>query len=363
MQNNFIDRAKIFIQSGKGGDGCMSFRREKFVEFGGPDGGNGGKGGSIIFKATSNLNTLTNFHYKKHYKAKQGEKGKSRLCFGKNSEDLIILVPVGTIIYDDQDSHIIAEFEEDGEEKIILKGGEGGIGNAFFKTSTNRAPRKFTPGFSGFEKWVRLELKLFANVGLLGKPNVGKSSFISKTTNYNAKIANYAFTTLKPSLGVVHIDEKNIDKSFVIADLPGLIYGASNGKGLGLDFLRHVEKCEILMHIIDVSNKSIDQIISDYNMIWNELSKYDKILRKKKEVIVFNKIDLCNNISELKKLKDSLMQTLENKDIFLISTFTSEGIKNLNYRLFELVNDLKMKNNNKSKKPYFPDSGYKKNIL
>lgn len=359
MKGNFIDRAKIFIQSGKGGDGCSSFRREKFVEFGGPDGGNGGKGGDIIFEATTNLNTLIDFHHKKHFKAQHGERGKGRLCFGKNAEDLLIRVPVGTILIDDETGYEIAEFKEDGEKIVILRGGDGGIGNSFFKTSSNRAPRKSTPGFPGVDKWIRLELKLFANVGLLGKPNVGKSSFISKSTNYDAKIANYAFTTLKPALGVVWINP-DVGDSFVIADLPGLIEGASSGKGLGLDFLKHIEKCEILLHILDVSNKTSEEIASDYMMIRNELETYGEDLQQKKEIIAFNKIDLCSDLEGLKELKNVFSETL-NKEVFLISTYTGEGIKNLNIKLFNLIKEEGEKKKEKlERKPFFPQSGYKR---
>jgi GTP-binding protein len=361
MKNNFIDRAKILIASGKGGDGCSSFRREKFVEFGGPDGGNGGKGGDIIFVACANLNTLIDFHHKKHFRADSGERGKGRLCFGRAAEDLTIRVPVGTVLIDDETGHELAEFKDDGEKKIILRGGDGGIGNSFFKTSTNRAPRKATPGFEGVEKWIRLELKLFANVGLLGKPNAGKSSFISKSTNYDAKIANYAFTTLKPALGVVWIDQ-NLDQSFVLADLPGLIEGAASGKGLGLDFLKHIEKCEALLHVIDISGKTPEEIVFDYKMIWNELETYNELLSKKTEIIAFNKIDLCAEMGSLKELQEIFSETL-GKDVFLISTLTGEGIKKLNYRLFELIKENKKnKMKNKQKVVYFPVSGYKKKL-
>jgi len=357
---NFIDKARIYIESGKGGDGCSSFRREKFIEFGGPDGGNGGKGGDIIFIASNSINTLVDFHYKKHYKAKHGERGMGRLCFGKNADDLIIKVPVGTILIDDETSVQIAEFNFDGQKEIILKGGDGGIGNSFFKTSTNRAPRKATTGFPGYQKWIRMELKLFANVGLLGKPNVGKSTYISKSTNYDAKIADYAFTTLKPSLGVVEI-EKDLGMSFVVADLPGLIYGASNGKGLGFDFLKHIEKCEILLHILDISNKTPEEIVSDYQMIWTELENYNSLLKDKLEIIAFNKIDLCYEMNSLKELQELFSQTLS-KDVFLISTYTGEGLRKLNKRLFELISQIKNNNHidNKNKKAYFPESGYKK---
>lgn len=359
MKGNFIDRAKIFIQSGKGGDGCSSFRREKFVEFGGPDGGNGGKGGDIIFEASTNLNTLIDFHHKKHFKASPGERGKGRLCFGKNAENLTIRVPVGTIILDDETGYEMAEFKEDGQKIVLLRGGDGGIGNSFFKTSSNRAPRKATPGFPGIEKWVRLELKLFANVGLLGRPNAGKSSFISKSTNYDAKIANYAFTTLKPALGVVEIN-RDLGESFVIADLPGLIEGASSGKGLGLDFLKHIEKCEILLHMIDVSGKTSEEIAADYMMIRNELETYGENLVSKKEIIAFNKIDLCSDILGLKELKEVFSETL-GKEVVLISTYTGEGIKALNQKLFGLIKEEnERKQKQREKIPYFPQSGYKK---
>lgn len=359
MKGNFIDSAKAYFQSGKGGSGCVSFRREKFVEFGGPDGGNGGKGGDIIFQVDENLNTLVNFCYQKHYKASNGERGMGRCCFGKNAEDMIVKVPLGTVVIDDETGHQLIELNFPGQSETILKGGSGGVGNSFFKTSTNRAPRKATPGGDGIGKWLRLELKLLANVGLIGKPNVGKSSFITKSTNYNAKIANYAFTTLKPSLGVIEINPE-IGQSLVIADLPGLIEGAAQGKGLGLNFLKHAEKCEILLHIIDVAGKNYDQIIYDYQMIWKELKSYSALFDNKFEIVAFNKIDLCVEQSKIKEFQRQFEQDFLKK-VFLISTYTGENIQKLNYQLYDIFSQQKqLKDKLMQKKVYFPSSGYKK---
>lgn len=348
---NFIDNADINLQAGNGGNGCTSFRREKFIEFGGPDGGNGGRGGSIIFISDANINTLVGFRYQKHFRATNGGGGSGRCRFGAAGEDLVIRVPLGTSIIDRETSELLHEFTHDEEKHILLEGGRGGIGNSFFKTSTNRAPRKSTPGFLGVNKWVTLNMKLLADVGLLGKPNVGKSSFLSSTTNSNTKIANYAFTTLKPSLGVIEIDNND---AFVVADLPGLIEGAAEGRGLGINFLKHVEKCEILLHVIDIYNKELEEIIYDYQMIWHELKEYNELLCSKQEIIVFNKIDLHQNKEALLALKDGFEKNF-NKEIYLISTKTKEGIKKLTLDLNMII---KVKNKKKKEArivvPYKP---------
>ncbi len=361
MRYSFVDEAKIFVQSGSGGHGSGSFRRERCVEFGGPDGGNGGKGGDIIFIADSNINTLVAFRYQKYFRAKSGESGKGRCMFGAKGPDIVLKVPIGTEIYDDESGELMAEFKYHGEKNILIEGGEGGIGNVFFKSSVNRAPRKAMPGFEGKAKWIRLTMKLLADVGLLGKPNAGKSSFLRATTNSDAKVANYQFTTLSPNLGVIDVDGDKY-KGFVVADLPGLIEGAAEGRGLGIDFLKHVEKCEILLHMIDASNKNEDEILQDYHMIRGELREYNEFLDAKDEIIALNKIDICYDKDLLRNIAQKISKIDgKNKKVFLISTATKEGLRDLIFYLDNLVREKrKEKESLVEKKPYRPRTKYEK---
>ncbi|KRO57838.1 MAG: GTPase Obg, partial [Pelagibacteraceae bacterium BACL5 MAG-121128-bin54] len=281
----FLDQAKIFVKAGDGGNGIASFRREKFIEYGGPNGGDGGNGGSVILKAVNGLNTLIDFRFAQHFKSENGDKGGSNNKTGHGGKDLYLRVPLGTQVYAEDKKTLIYDFTKENEEFILAKGGKGGVGNTKFKSSTNRAPRKFTKGKSGEEISVWLELKIIADVGLIGFPNAGKSSFLTISTKARPKIADYPFTTLKPNLGVVQFDDKEI----VMADIPGLIEGAHKGIGLGDKFLKHVERCKSLLHIIDINE---DDLINKYKIIREELSQYSEKLTKKKEIVVFNKIDL-----------------------------------------------------------------------
>ena len=284
----FADRVRIFIKSGKGGDGHVSFRRELYVPAGGPDGGNGGHGGDIIFMVDKGLNTLGDFRHNSKYIAESGEEGGKRRCTGKDGEDLIIKVPEGTVIYDDESGKVIADMSGDNLQETILKGGRGGKGNMNYATSTMQAPQYAQPGQDAQELWVRLELKVIADVGLVGFPNVGKSTFLSRVTNARPKIANYHFTTLNPNLGVVDLDG---GKGFVIADIPGLIEGASEGIGLGHEFLKHVQRCKVLIHMVDAASVEGRDPIADIHAICKELEAFDPTLLNKPQVIAANKID------------------------------------------------------------------------
>ncbi len=360
MKYSFIDEAKIFVQAGNGGNGSGHFRRERCVEFGGPDGGNGGKGGDVIFVADQNLNTLISFRYQKHFRAQNGEGGSGQCKFGHSGESITLRVPVGTEIYDSETDYLMAELNEDKQEVVLIEGGQGGIGNIFFKSSVNQAPRKAMPGFVGPQKWIKLVMKLLADVGLIGKPNAGKSSFLKITTNSDAKVANYQFTTLCPNLGVIEVD-KTLHSGFIVADLPGLIEGAADGKGLGIEFLKHIEKCQILAHIIDIFDKDIEQVWNDYEMIWKELAQYSEALSEKEEVIVLNKIDMCYEKSIIKAIKEEFEKQL-NKRVFLISTKTGEGIKALVYYLDEMIKKNRKQIDGKkvvSGEPYKPQSKYR----
>jgi len=283
----FLDQVKIYVKAGDGGDGSPSFRREKFIEFGGPDGGDGGKGGSVIFKAERNLNTLIDFRYQQHHKAKRGDNGSGQNRTGKSGDDLILNVPLGTQVFEEDNKTLIYDFDKVGDEFVVAKGGKGGLGNTRFKSSTNRAPRKFTKGTSGEEFTIYLQLKTIADIGIIGLPNAGKSSLLAAITNANPKIANYQFTTLNPNLGVASYDNKEI----TLADIPGLIEGAHKGTGLGIQFLKHVERCKSLLHMIDITNEDIKK---SYKQVKTELKNYSSKLSKKKEIIVLNKIDLIS---------------------------------------------------------------------
>jgi len=316
----FLDQAKIYIKAGNGGSGSASFRREKFVEYGGPDGGDGGDGGSIIFEAEINLNTLIDFRYAQHFKAENGHIGTKRKRTGAGGKDLIIKVPVGTQIYEDDNNTLIYDFTKNKEKYLVATGGNHGLGNVRFKSSTNRAPTKKTNGKVGEEFWVWLQLKVIADVGIIGMPNVGKSSLLAAITRARPKIANYPFTTLDPNLGVSYYDDKEV----TLADIPGLVEGAHEGTGLGDKFLRHIERCKILLHLIDISG---DKPVENYQKVRNELSKYDKILTKKKEIIVFNKSDLVEKKDIEKKLK--IFKTKIKKKYEIISVVADKNLINL----------------------------------
>ena len=316
----FLDQAKIYIASGHGGPGSISFRREAHVPFGGPDGGNGGRGGDIIAECTDGLNTLIDFRYQQHFKARPGEGGKGRDRSGISGKDLILRLPLGTQILDETNNFILADMTEIGQKVTLAKGGEGGKGNAFFKTSTNQAPRKSQPGGPLEEKWVWLRLKLIADIGLVGLPNAGKSTLLSRITSAKPKIADYPFTTLHPNLGVVNQD----NKEFVVADIPGLIKGAHEGHGLGHRFLGHVERCKGLIHLIDITSKDI---INAYSTIINEIKAYDESLSSKKQIIVLNKIDAVDKTTiNLAKKK---LKNLNIKKVICISAVSGENITNL----------------------------------
>lgn len=280
----FLDQAKIYVRSGDGGRGCCSFRREKFIEFGGPDGGNGGRGGDVVIEAKRNLNTLIDYRYQQHFKAKTGGHGMGRDRFGAAGEDIVLTVPVGTQIYDEDQETLLADFTEDGQSIAFMKGGDGGFGNAHYKSPTNRAPRRADPGWEGEECWIWLRLKLIADVGLIGLPNAGKSTFLSATSRARPKIADYPFTTLHPQLGVVYQD----GDEFVVADLPGLIEGAHEGQGLGDRFLGHAERCAVILHLIDAT---AEDPVADYKLIRRELENYGDELIDKPEIIGLNKAD------------------------------------------------------------------------
>lgn len=320
----FIDKANIFIKSGNGGNGSVSFHREKYIASGGPDGGDGGQGGSVILEADSNLSTLLDFKYKRKYAAKNGGDGRGDNCKGEDAEDLVIKVPVGTIAYDKKSGLVLADLSEKDERAVIAKGGKGGFGNRRFATPTRQAPRFSKPGRRGVEREVILELKLIADVGLLGFPNVGKSTLLSASTKARPKIANYHFTTLTPNLGVVDLGDQ---RSFVMADIPGVIEGASEGVGLGHAFLRHVERTRLLLHVLDVSGIEGRDAVEDFHKINEELSKYSEKLTKREQIIVGNKIDLVYE----KEVLESFRAYFEEKGfrVFLISGVTGEGVKEL----------------------------------
>ena len=292
----FLDQTKIHIKAGNGGSGSASFRREKFIEFGGPDGGDGGHGGSIIFATDKNLNTLIDFRYQQHFKAEKGQDGKGKKKTGKSGEDLILKVPVGTQVFEEDNNTLIEDFIKSEQKIIIAKGGKGGLGNVRFKSSTNRAPRKKTDGDKGEDFWIWLKLKVIADIGIVGMPNSGKSSLLSVVTNARPKIANYPFTTTSPNLGVTSYNNKEV----TLADIPGLIEGAHEGIGLGDKFLMHIERCKNILHLIDITN---DNLLENYSKIRKELSKYSNKLTKKREIIVFNKIDMISD-EEIKKKMD-----------------------------------------------------------
>ena len=325
----FLDQAKIYIKAGNGGSGSASFRREKFVEYGGPDGGDGGDGGSVIFESERNLNTLIDFRYAQHFRAENGYIGTKRKRTGAGGKDLIIKVPVGTQIYEEDNNTLIYDFIKNKERYLVAAGGSHGLGNVRFKSSTNRAPTKKTNGKVGEEFWVWLQLKVIADVGIIGMPNAGKSSLLAAITRARPKIANYPFTTIDPNLGVSYYDNKEV----TLADIPGLIEGAHEGTGLGDKFLRHIERCKVLLHLIDLSE---EKLAESYLKVRNELSKYDKTLTKKREIIVFNKSDLFEKKEIEKKLKS--FKTKIKKKYEIISVIADKNLINLRKVLLKNAN-------------------------
>ena len=324
----FLDQVKIYIKAGNGGDGSPSFRREKFIEYGGPDGGDGGKGGSVILLAEQNLNTLIDFRYQQHHKAQRGDNGSGQNKTGKSGDDLILKVPLGTQVFEEDNKTLIFDFLKVGEKFVAAAGGKGGLGNTRFKSSTNRAPRKFTKGTIGEEFTIWLQLKTIADIGIIGLPNAGKSSLLAAITNANPKIANYQFTTLNPNLGVASYDDKEI----TIADIPGLVEGAHKGTGLGTQFLKHIERCKSLLHMIDITNEDLTK---SYKQIKDELKNYSSKLTKKKELIVLNKTDLINN-EEVKMIKKDFSK-ITKSEVVVLSTLEKKSVSKIKAKLLSYV--------------------------
>ncbi|MGM0507763.1 MAG: GTPase ObgE [Fusobacteriota bacterium] len=333
----FIDEAVVTLKSGDGGNGIATFRREKYVQFGGPNGGDGGNGGSILIKADPNINTLIDFKYRKKFKATNGESGQRSNMKGKEGEDKIIKVPVGTVIKDFEDGTLLVDMDKQNEVRLFLEGGKGGAGNTHFKTSTNRAPKIAKSGTKGIELKVKLELKLLADVALVGYPNVGKSSFINVVSAVESKVGNYHFTTLDPKLGVVNLGEGN---SFVIADIPGLIEGAHSGVGLGDKFLKHIERCKMIYHIIDVSGIEGRDPIEDFKKINEELKNYSEKLSEKKQIVLANKMDLLPDDENYNKLKSFLDEI--GVKVYPISAILKDGLKKVLYDSYEMMKDIKV---------------------
>lgn len=332
----FIDTAKIFVKSGDGGHGCISFRREKYVPLGGPDGGDGGRGGDVVFKVDTNITTLLDFKYKKKFVADKGTNGEGSKCYGKDGSKLIIKVPMGTIIRDIETNKIMADLSHSDDEFVVCRGGKGGKGNVKFATPTRQAPNFAEPGMPGEERWVGLELKLLADVGLLGFPNVGKSTFLSVVTKAKPKIANYHFTTLKPNLGVVAV--KGIEP-FVMADIPGIIEGASEGVGLGIDFLRHIERTRLLIHVVDISGLEGRDPIEDFKKINEELKKYNVKLWDRPQIVVANKCDMLYDESVYENFKKAVQEMGYNK-VFKMSAATSKGIEAVMQEASKLLKEI-----------------------
>ena len=324
----FLDQTKIYVKAGDGGSGSASFRREKFIEFGGPDGGDGGSGGSIVFIADRNLNTLIDFRYQQHFKAEKGQDGKGKKKTGKSGKNLILKVPVGTQVFEEDNNTFIEDLIKSEQKIVIANGGKGGLGNVRFKSSTNRAPRKKTDGSEGESFWIWLQLKVIADIGIVGMPNSGKSSLLSVLTNARPKIANYPFSTINPNLGVAHYNNKEV----TLADIPGLIEGAHEGIGLGDKFLRHIERCKNILHLIDITNENL---LENYSKVRKELFKYSNKLIKKREIIVFNKIDMISN-EEVNKKIDTFNKKIKKK-IYTISALKHKGLKTIKRILVSYV--------------------------
>lgn len=326
----FLDEAKVYIKSGDGGNGCMSFRREKFIPLGGPDGGNGGRGGSVIAECVSGLNTLIDYRYQQHFKAKKGQHGMGSSCTGAGGPDMIMKLPLGTQIFAEDGETLIADLTKVGQKVLLAKGGKGGIGNEAFKSSTNQSPRTATPGEPGEELWLWLRLKLMSNAGLLGLPNAGKSTFLAAVSRAKPKIADYPFTTLTPQLGVVYIDERE----FVLADIPGLIEGAHEGVGLGLKFLGHVERSGILLHLIDGTQ---DDVVTAYKTIRKELKAYSAELAKKPELVALNKCDALTE-DEIKE-KAAALKKASKKKVWKISGVSGDGVKDVLREMMKVIDE------------------------
>jgi GTP-binding protein len=333
----FIDEARIEVHAGKGGDGVASFRREKFVPRGGPDGGDGGRGGSIFAVADRNINTLIDYRYARIHRAKNGEKGMGADCYGKAAKDIVLRMPVGTVITEAETGELIADLAQDGERALLAKGGTGGLGNLHFKSSTNRAPRQFTHGEPGVSRYLKLELKVLADVGLLGLPNAGKSTLIRAISAARPKVADYPFTTLQPNLGMVRVDD---NRSFVVADIPGLIEGAAEGAGLGHQFLRHLARTRLLLHVIDIAplDPAAD-VVRDAKALVRELRKYDEALYRKPRWLVFNKLDLIPEADRGKRVQTLLRQLGLKRKSFTISAINGEGCRPLVYAVMDHLQD------------------------
>ena len=324
----FLDQAKIYVKAGDGGSGSASFRREKFIEFGGPDGGDGGHGGSIVFAVDKNLNTLIDFRYQQHFKAEKGKDGKGKKKTGKSGKNLILKVPIGTQIFEEDNNTLIEDLTSPEQKIVIANGGKSGLGNVRFKSSTNRAPRKKTDGNKGESFWIWLQLKVIADIGIIGMPNSGKSSLLSVLTSARPKIANYPFTTINPNLGVANYNNKEV----TLADIPGLIEGAHEGVGLGDKFLRHIERCKNILHLIDITN---EDLLENYSKVRKELLKYSNKLIKKKEIIVFNKIDMISD-EEVNKKINTFSKKIKKK-IYSISALKHKGLTTIKRMLVNYV--------------------------
>jgi GTPase len=330
----FYDQAKIYVKGGDGGAGAVAFRREKYVPEGGPSGGDGGRGGDIVFVGDEGMSTLIDFRYKRHYKGERGEHGQSKNMSGRGGSDIELRIPVGTVVLEDETGEVIADITEHGQRVVVAAGGRGGRGNARFMSNTNKAPTVAENGEPGEEHWLRLELKLLADVGLVGFPNVGKSTLISKVSAAKPKIADYHFTTLVPNLGVVELDD---GQSFVMADIPGLIEGAHTGAGLGHEFLRHTERTRLILHVLDISGSEERDPLEDFRIIQEELKLYSKVLAERPVIVVANKIDIPGAEENLQRLKDTLE---EGQEIFAVSAATGEGLQALIYRIAQVLPDI-----------------------
>ncbi len=328
----FLDQAKIYLKSGDGGNGCVAFRREKFVEFGGPNGGNGGRGGDVVFEAVEGLNTLIDFRYRQHFKAERGHHGRGKDMTGADGKEMLIAVPVGTQILDEDKETLIADLTEIGQRVTICRGGDGGFGNAHFKSATNRAPRRHDPGYPGEERWVWLRLKLIADAGLIGLPNAGKSTFLSVVSAAKPKIADYPFTTLHPNLGVVDLDGV---QRIILADIPGLIEGAHEGQGLGDRFLGHIERCGVLLHLVDGTAEP-DAITEAYHTVRGELAAYAAELADKPEVLVLNKVDALDDAA-IKERQATLSRAANGAQVRLCSGVSHKGVKDVLGALWKII--------------------------